>query len=253
MVLAIMAKLTDHCYVYWKHTPEMTDWSQGYIGISQNVEHRNKQHERDAFLMNSPLEVHHQMRLNEGNVITDIIFEGDRQQCLDMEHELRPRWHMAWNMAAGGMFSNEWKAKAYWLSTHLYHTEYGEWNLHKELGVQAFADKFGFGKSATQLSKVLKGTMYEIRGWELQDAQLAQRVWDRCHKPIEISYLKGEKLLKVYPNGISALADFCQINKASQARFKDLIRGLRPTTFGYSLCTEEEYFANPGPVFGTEE
>ena len=248
-----MPKDSDPCVVYWKHTPEMTDWSQGYIGISSRYEQRMAEHDRDAYLMNSPLEVHHQMRLNEGNVITDIIFESSRELCLAKEKALRPRWHMAWNMAAGGMFSNDWKANGKWLSNKVWHPIHGEVCLSKDFTLTDLSKKHGFAPS--NISQILLGKLYKAKGWELQDKQLSQRVLDRLNKPLsEIGHIfltKDGQTCKLYCNGPSQAMEY--LGQKTNKNFGHLFRGLRESMGGWFLCTEEEYLANPGPVFGTEE
>ena len=109
--------------VYWKHTPDMTDYhTEGYIGISKHYEERMKQHDRDAYVRNSLLRVHEQMRINEGNVNTEIIFEGNYNDCIDYEEELRPSWHIGWNMAiGGGRPGSGWKPNPLWLDNRLWH------------------------------------------------------------------------------------------------------------------------------------
>ena len=116
----------NECVVYHKHLAGM-DTNDGYIGISKHFEERQKQHHRDAFVRNSIYTVHERMRIYGDEVITSIIFEGSINDCFDLEEELRPRWHMGWNMAiGGGRPGSGWKPGKDWMCYRLYHNLYGE-------------------------------------------------------------------------------------------------------------------------------
>lgn len=90
-------------FVYWIHNPQMTDPStQGYVGVTNNLkrritnhlsklrnEHHDNQHFQRAFNLDDDL-------------VVDILFEGDEEQCYLLEHQLRPKQNVGWNINVGG-------------------------------------------------------------------------------------------------------------------------------------------------------
>ena len=77
--------------VYWIHLPFHTDpLTEGYIGITNNFERRREEH----FLKST--------RFPPGSVM-DLLEECDRETARAKEFEMRPRWHIGWNGAPGGM------------------------------------------------------------------------------------------------------------------------------------------------------
>jgi hypothetical protein len=75
--------------VYWIHNPEDTDInSQGYVGISNNVNRRMKEHSK-------------KMGFLEGKIL-DVFLCGEKEFCKQIEKELRPKKNIGLNIAAGG-------------------------------------------------------------------------------------------------------------------------------------------------------
>jgi hypothetical protein len=75
--------------VYWIHNPEDTDInSQGYVGISNNVNRRMKEHSK-------------KMDFLEGKIL-DVFLCGEKEFCKQIEKELRPKKNIGLNIAAGG-------------------------------------------------------------------------------------------------------------------------------------------------------
>ena len=75
--------------VYWIHNPEDTDInSQGYVGISNNVNRRMKEHSK-------------KMDFLEGKILY-VFLCGEKEFCKQIEKELRPKKNIGLNIAAGG-------------------------------------------------------------------------------------------------------------------------------------------------------
>lgn len=249
-----MAKLTDKCSVYHIALPGWPE-SAGYIGIAADPEQRWKQHERDAHAKISPLEVHHQMREHKGEYIKEVIFEGTREQCLELEFELRPEWNMGWNTRPGGEWDERhWRMPNNWISDTLYHPDHGSIKLSKDYTLcQLAIDYMDTAMHKAVLSNVLHGNLHEFKGWRLADPLLAERVRQKCIKKLILSYFTdGNTCYKVYENGLS---DFSKAIKGGghHMNVRHVARGLRRSVNKHQACTEEEYLANPGPVFGTPE
>lgn len=93
--------------LYWIYNDDCKDpKSDGYIGITENIEKRFKQH----------------LSRNERipkDAKYKILYEGSREECFNLESEYRPTKCIGWNSAAGGKHgwktgfehSNETKAK----------------------------------------------------------------------------------------------------------------------------------------------
>jgi hypothetical protein len=77
-------------YVYWIRNAECVDIkTQGYVGVSQSPGRRLREH-----LKNNP-------RIPK-DVWLEIIFEGTRDECFQIEEEFRPKKNTGWNRAVGG-------------------------------------------------------------------------------------------------------------------------------------------------------
>lgn len=257
-----MAKLTDKCSVYHIALPGWPE-SAGYIGIAADPEQRWKQHERDAHAKMSPLEVHHQMREHKGEYVKEVIFEGTREECLELEFELRSEWNMGWNTRPGGEWDERhWRPNPNWVSTKLIHAEYGLAEINKDLGVWDFCKKYKVGSKGSRgdytgstgnIGYVLAGNLPHFHGWRLADPILAERVYQKCTAPLELRYLTKEgEYCKVHPSGMKEFRRYIGERETGSA-YGMVARGLRKKILGWELCTEEEYLANPGPVFGTPE
>lgn len=81
--------------LYWIYNDECLDPKvDGYIGITENVETRFKQH----LSRNSRI---------PKNVQYKILYEGSREECFNLESVYRPSKGIGWNSAAGG--KHGWK------------------------------------------------------------------------------------------------------------------------------------------------
>lgn len=86
--------------VYWLHLPEHTDmFTQGYIGISNNVKKRFEDHKNrpsNAYLKNAIA------KYGWDKLIKQIVIIADEAYCLAMELKLRVDNNIGWNLVAGG-------------------------------------------------------------------------------------------------------------------------------------------------------
>lgn len=88
-------------YVYWIHLPEHRDvWSEGYIGVTYNVEHRYKQHLSNARLGQRYPKIMRESLLN-GTAKCTTLVEADVAGCRAFEGVLRPSPYVGWNRAVG--------------------------------------------------------------------------------------------------------------------------------------------------------
>ena len=88
-------------FVYWIHHKEHTDiFSQGYIGVSDNIQRRwedhkngntNSQHLKNAI-----------KKYGWENLEKKIVIISDKSYCLQMEKQLRSRCDLGWNIVVGG-------------------------------------------------------------------------------------------------------------------------------------------------------
>lgn len=91
-------------FVYWIHLPEHTDkFTQGYIGVSQFIDRRWKEHKNDA-LKNKHPNRYLQNAINkyQDTLIYDIIFVGEEPLAYAQEALLRPQPSIGWNLMSGG-------------------------------------------------------------------------------------------------------------------------------------------------------
>jgi hypothetical protein len=92
--------------VYWIHTKDHSDmFSEGYIGVSNNANHRweyghnwavkNNRHENPR-LMNA-IKKH-----GWNNLVKKVVLIADSDYCYNIEQKLRPSEEIGWNLAIGG-------------------------------------------------------------------------------------------------------------------------------------------------------
>jgi hypothetical protein len=90
--------MTTH--LYWIHCKEHTDvFSEGYVGVSKNIERRWKDH--FIFAKNN----HLKNAINKygwDNLVKEIILIGEEKYCYDLEAKIRPTKKIGWNIAEGG-------------------------------------------------------------------------------------------------------------------------------------------------------
>jgi hypothetical protein len=88
------------CSVYWIHHPSHTDiFTQGYIGISNNVKNRFESHK------NRPSNTHLKNAINKykwDNLVKEVVLVADKAYCLMIELKLRTEDNVGWNIIKGG-------------------------------------------------------------------------------------------------------------------------------------------------------
>ena len=87
-------------HVYWIRHPDHTDiFSQGYVGVSVDIEKRFGQHYKRT--QNRHLKSAIQ-KYGWDNLVKQQILVADVEYCLDIERKLRPSDDIGWNIVAGG-------------------------------------------------------------------------------------------------------------------------------------------------------
>jgi len=86
--------------LYWIHHADHTDiFSQGYVGVSNNVKKRWSDHAwkaQNAHLANAI------NKYGWDNLVKEIVLIADDGYCLDIESKLRPTTNIGWNITFGG-------------------------------------------------------------------------------------------------------------------------------------------------------
>lgn len=86
--------------VYWIRNASHTDiFSQGYVGVSNNVVKRWNSHK------NKPTNYHFSNAVKMygwDNLVKEVVLLADEDYCLDIETKLRPNDKIGWNVVAGG-------------------------------------------------------------------------------------------------------------------------------------------------------
>jgi hypothetical protein len=86
--------------LYWISHPDHTDmFTQGYIGVSGQLEKRWEQHYTRC---ENPHLQHAINKYGWDNLVKKVILIANKQYCLDVEKKLRPIKNIGWNIAFGG-------------------------------------------------------------------------------------------------------------------------------------------------------
>lgn len=86
--------------IYWIHHKDHTDmFSQGYVGVSKNIEARWFRHSRysDNQHLKSAIK-----KYGWDNLIKEVVLIGEETYCYELETKIRPTKQIGWNIAEGG-------------------------------------------------------------------------------------------------------------------------------------------------------
>ena len=94
----------DQNFVYWIRTSDMTDIKlQGYVGVTNNIPHREKQHISACKCNSTDYYVKDMYKaLISGDYIIECVATGNSHDCYNLEYELRPNYNIGWNRKCGG-------------------------------------------------------------------------------------------------------------------------------------------------------
>ena len=86
--------------IYWIHHKDHTDmFSQGYVGVSKNIEARWFRHSRysDNQHLKSAIK-----KYGWDNLVKEVVLIGEETYCYELETKIRPTRQIGWNIAEGG-------------------------------------------------------------------------------------------------------------------------------------------------------
>lgn len=100
--------------VYWIRRKTHSDiFGDGYVGITSNIKQRWERHRK-----HQSENVHLERALKAyDDILFEVIFEGSREHCEEIEYYLRPNKNMGWNVAEGGNIPPSAKGRQ-WSSQH---------------------------------------------------------------------------------------------------------------------------------------
>ena len=91
------------CCVYWIRRSIHTDIkTEGYVGITNNIDKRFKQHRDSVDLVNYTSVITEALREHDDIVFGIVATCDNREDAKAMERSLRPEYRVGWNVAKGG-------------------------------------------------------------------------------------------------------------------------------------------------------
>ena len=214
--------------VYWIAHKDHTDiFSQGYVGVSNNVDYRWNTHK------SLKTNVHLKNAINKygwDNLVKKVVLIGEEDYCLEIENKLRPADKIGWNLVCGGgkppsalgkkfIRSPEWIEKI-----RLANLGRPSWNKGKKLTDEQKATQFSLAdymkdKPHGRLGKSMPSESVEkMRQKKVGKKQPAEQIEKRRQKLIGRKY---EKI--VCPKCNTQVP----VNMAKRYHF-DNCKGLRP-------------------------
>ena len=86
--------------LYWIRHKDHTDmFSQGYVGVSKNIEARWFRHSRYSDNQHLKAAI---KKYGWDNLIKEVVLIGEETYCYDLETKIRPTKQIGWNIAEGG-------------------------------------------------------------------------------------------------------------------------------------------------------
>lgn len=86
--------------VYWIHHKDHIDmFSQGYVGVSKNIEARWFRHSRYSENQHLKAAI---KKYGWNNLVKEIVVIGEEKYCYELETKIRPSKQIGWNIAEGG-------------------------------------------------------------------------------------------------------------------------------------------------------
>jgi len=107
--------------VYWIRAQSHTDlMTQGYVGVSGNVEKRFASHKGMWAGTNKHLR-HAIKKYGWENLVKSVVLIAEKDYCLDIEQKLRPSDKIGWNLTTGGGYpptlrgpQPQWRGRPSW-------------------------------------------------------------------------------------------------------------------------------------------
>ncbi len=88
--------------VYWIRLQNHFDISkEGYVGVTSDYKKRMEQHSSKTKKLNCHF-ANAIIKYGWDNLIKEIVFEGNKDECFKKEKELRPHFQIGWNDSVGG-------------------------------------------------------------------------------------------------------------------------------------------------------
>jgi hypothetical protein len=103
----------DFVYLYWIHLPEHDDITkQGYVGYTKDYNKRMKDHTYSYKHYTETGQTHHPClyqafdKYGIENMVSEVVFYGDKDSTYSMEALLRAEPYVGWNVVKGGNVGN---------------------------------------------------------------------------------------------------------------------------------------------------
>lgn len=83
-------------FVYWIKRKEFANpEKEGYVGISNNIMTRFKNHSKGKMPVGKAIRKY-------DDITIEVLFEGTKEECIQIELKFRPNEQIGWNLAKGG-------------------------------------------------------------------------------------------------------------------------------------------------------
>jgi hypothetical protein len=214
--------------VYWiAHKDHSDIFSQGYVGVSNNVDYRWNSHKKlqtNVHLKNAIT------KYGWDNLVKKVVLIGKEDYCLEIENKLRPADKIGWNLVCGGgkppsALGKKFTRSPEWIEKlRLAHLGRPSWNKGKKLTDEQKATQFSLAdymkdKPHGRLGKTLSlESIEKMRQKKVGKKQPAEQIEKRRQKLI------GRKHEKI---ACPKCTMQVPINMAKRYHF-DNCKGLRP-------------------------
>jgi len=153
--------MTTHTVYWFKLRYHCNPFTQGYIGITNNISRRSNEHFNNARLGKFSHLCNAIRKHGKHKIQVEILHNCTDREALDFESYYRPETSTGWNMAAGGedtLKSVRSRAVA------LYHKDTPE-KLHKYNSHTEAAKELGIGITRITQAVLRKNAHYGFDGW----------------------------------------------------------------------------------------
>lgn len=175
--------------VYWYKLPfHNNPYIEGYIGITNNIDRRDKEHRRNS----KNTHFANAMQKYGDQITYEILHTVTKKEALDLEYAYRPDTSIGWNAAVGGEDTLSSVRKT---PISLYHKD-NYVILYNYNSITEAAEALGISIGSISQAKYRKNNVYGYHGWAILHDKMHDRSTTKTVQEVISERISGVKRTK---------------------------------------------------------